>query len=115
MNGRFRWTDKTVKEFARYYTKYQGLPGGQKKVVSIEEKLKMFKKNLRIEIEEDIEKPLLPGLDPKIKSATIYMGLVTDTTVTKKYTQKEMDKIVDNLPPLPKELVDKFKNKNNND
>ena len=51
---------------------------------------------------------ILPGLDPKIKSAKIHIAELVSEETTKKYTDKEMQKIVDNLPPIPKEIKDKF-------
>jgi len=56
-----------------------------------------------------VEEPILPGLDPKIKSATIYSAEVKETKNTRKYTDKEMQKIVDNLPPIPKHIKEKLK------
>jgi len=56
-----------------------------------------------------VEEPILPGLDPKIKSATIYSSEDKETKNTRKYTDKEMQKIVDNLPPIPKHIKEKLK------
>jgi recombination protein RecT len=45
--------------------------------------------------EDNSEEPLLPGLDPKIKSAKIHLAELVSEETTKKYTKKEMKEIKD--------------------
>jgi len=70
----------------------------------------LFEKAMEDDIVDETydDEPLLPGLDPKIKSAKIHLAELVSEETTKKYTDKEMQKIVDNLPPIPKEIKDKF-------
>jgi|TARA_B110000908_G_C10251193_1_gene452163 recombination protein RecT len=56
-------------------------------------------KNIKVDY---VEEPILPGLDPKIKSANIHLAKVKETKTTKKYTDKQMQKIVDNMKPIEK-------------
>lgn len=45
--------------------------------------------------EDNSEEPLLPGLDPKIKSAKIHLAELVSEETTKKYTKKQMKEIKD--------------------
>jgi|TARA_B100001094_G_scaffold302406_1_gene329561 recombination protein RecT len=54
-------------------------------------------KQIKVEFE-----PILPGLDPKVKSANIHLAEIKETKTTKKYTDKQMKKIVDNMKSIEK-------------
>ena len=47
--------------------------------------------------EDEQEEALLPGLDPKIKSANIHLAEVVETKTEKVYTKEELDKIKNNF------------------
>ena len=50
--------------------------------------------------EDNSEEPLLPGLDPKIKSAKIHLAELVSEEKPKNYTKEEMKEIKDKFVPI---------------